>query len=356
MTDAATNVGAPLCIVEMGTGDAMNSPDLVYRLVSMDGVLLPYVFGDAQYHSDGATIATTYEDDGWTPKQTMIWSGHGQLLGCVAGNSFLGYCGSGFALLERAGQEGNGHSGAETALVHLRSGTTIWTLPESLEILPSPVWTGYLIASQVSDGSRVLVNMAGELAIDGSKEMLGWASEGVVAFRSEGQWGLMTCGGDEILQPQYDLLVGGLSEGAVRVVQGGAMSLVSVHGKPLLNGATFEYIGGGQGLVYPVKDARAGSWGVVGRDGKWLTSTSYDFIGDFSEGLAASFNEDSDQRSFGGFVDLEGDEHFVSAGVVRPVHPQLAGFRNGLAFIKSVMPGESRVINRNGEVVWVESP
>ena len=353
--DAAMDIGAPLCIIEMGPGDAINSPDLVYRLVSMNGILLPHAFGDAQYHADGSIVATTYEADGWTPKQIMIWSSQGQLLGRVAGEAYLGYCGGGYALLEQTVLEGTGRSGVKTALVHLQSGTTVWTLPDSFEVLPSPVWTGYLIASQVSDGSRLLINMAGEPAFDGPKEMLGWASEGVVAFRHDGQWGLMTCDGEEILRPQFDVLFGGLSEGTVRVAQGGAMSVISIDGTPMLNDATFEYIGGGQGLVYPVKDARTDRWGVVGRDGKWLSPTRYDFIGDFSEGLAAFFNEDNEQQSLAGFVDLQGNEHFVSAGIVRPVNPQLVGFRNGMAFVKGDMPGESRVIKRDGQVIWAES-
>lgn len=194
-------------------------------------------------------------------------------------------------------------------------------------------------------------------------------SEGLAGVEKNGKWGFIDKSGKLVINYQFDEVDGdGFNEGLAAVKQGDKWGFINRAGKfeikPQFEGIALPFSGGFAGIDIdysswatidrtgkiiaeggvwnrPFKDDRIlmyenGKFGFKDREDKIVIKPVYDYVNDFSEGLAAVRRD-----NLWGFVDIDGNEEIPLK------YTSVNDFQSGKALVKK-STGEWTVIDTKG--------
>jgi hypothetical protein len=164
--------------------------------------------------------------------------------------------------------------------------------------------------------------------------------------RSDGKWGYVDDEHCWVIEPRFES-AGHFSEGAATAWAsgGGGWQIIDTDGKVLSQlplEHLIDYIGNFKEGLAPVRVFKAErNWGVIDLKGHFVIEAKYDFVEDFSEGMAVvSLENEGIALAAKGFVSSDGSL------VVAPKYQIATKFVGGLAAMGDL--GSVGIINKNG--------
>ncbi|WP_201317552.1 WG repeat-containing protein [Paenibacillus sp. EPM92] len=173
-------------------------------------------------------------------------------------------------------------------------------------------------------------------------------SEGLAAIRLGDKWGFIDKTGQEVIKPQYENVYD-FSEGLASVELDGKWGYIDKTGQVVIefkfDNAVLSF---SDGLAISI--SKASKYGFIDKAGNEVLTPQYDYMLNFSEGLAAFVVKDK-----WGFVDKSGKV------VIQPqYHEVISSFNEGLAIVSKVASNgkilEGFIDETGKEVIGFTSP
>lgn len=187
-------------------------------------------------------------------------------------------------------------------------------------------------ASYFDDKSNTYgyIDKDGKIVIPAKYDFAGQFSEGLALVKLNEKYGYIDAEGKIVIEPKFEYAYD-FSEGLAHVVvaenksgyidkEGKYVILPTLYGDP--NG--LEYVGDFSDGLAPAKESYEDKWGFIDKSGKFVLEKKYDYVGNFSEGLACvSIN------GLFGYIDKSGKM------VIENKYEEAHDFLEGLAMVKS---------------------
>ena len=198
------------------------------------------------------------------------------------------------------------------------------------------------LAAVKSDGKYGFIDTLGNVVIPLKYDKASRFSEGLAEVREGKYYGYINVTGDYVISPEFDA-ASPFSEGLADVVCSRSRYFIDRAGSQAFRDQVFNECDSFHEGYAGVKIN--GKWGFISKSGDIKINPVYDWVGNFSEGLAfVTLN--IEKASCFGFVDSSGEM------VIQPrEYSMVSEFKKGIAWVTT---GSSKCgyINRRGEYVW----
>lgn len=154
-------------------------------------------------------------------------------------------------------------------------------------------------------------------------------------------WGFIDSKGSFVIQPVYETVMNIQENGITQVIRGGKAGLLDNQGNEILNTEYNFIYDFSEGIA--VAEKADGGYCIINEEGKTLFE-SQDFIGEFHDGIAPVAHKIDDTTVLYGYIDKTGKT------IIEPKYESASSFDGGRAVVK-VGENEYALIDKTGSTV-----